>query len=528
MLVFTLSFGKARVDIPAVKMSEPPRERITPSEYRLPINPPVREMEGEAGSDMGQNVLNGGEGAQADTLVRDFQGFQYTYWYPPDPQIAAGNDHVVVAVNGGFRIFLKDGTLLYDNTLTGFFSPLYPDSGSVFDPKVTYDPLVDRWYVLAVYVSYSPERSFYYLAVSQTSDPMGGWYYYKLDATLDGSTPTSHLADYPDLGFNDRWIVLTSNQFTFSWNYRYGKVRFLRKSEALTGNITGWVDFWGSDLDTYTYTIRPIRSMEFVERFYLVKRRGSYLTVWVVDGPDTAPTLYPPTYLPSSFSSSTDSVPQRGTSVKLESGDFFGILGATYLGGKIYFTFGETHPLDPVYSSSRLIIVDTTFSLVENVRLYEPNESWIYPYVGVSPKGLAVVFTRVSPGRYPSVYYVSRSAWDTAFSSPRPLKEGLTWYVKVYNSRNRWGDYFGAAMDPVDSSVWIVGEYSQDTNRWSVWVGNVRFNRTTAVLEYTDTVVGKPFLYDVAGRRVSPEVVSRRKGIYFYRKDGAVRKIIVF
>ncbi len=511
-----------------MRTSEPPRERVPTSAYRIPINPPVRETNSDMEIGGGAEAPVGGEGIRTDTLVRDFQGFQYTYWYPPDPQIAAGTDHVMVVVNGGVRIFRKDGTVLYDNTLSGFFSPIYPGSGSVFDPKVVYDPLAERWYVLSVFVSYSPESSFYYLAVSQTSDPTGGWFYYKLDATLDGSTPTPHLADYPGLGFNDRWIVITSNQFTFSWSYRYGKVRFLSKAEVLAGSVSGWTDFWDDDLDTYTYTIKPVRALEPLRRFYLVKRRGPYLTVWVVEGPDTAPVLYPPTYLPSSFSSTTDSVPQRGTSVKLEAGDFFGILGATYLNGKIYFTFGETHPLNPEHSSSRLVVVDTSLSLVENVRLYEPNESWIYPYVGVSPKGIVVVFTRVSPLLYPSVYYVSRSAWDTTFSPPRSLRDGSTWYVRVYNSRNRWGDYLGAAMDPTDSSVWIVGEYSQDTNRWAVWVGNVRFGSPVSVSEYVRASTRGRYLYDVSGRRVSPEVVSRSKGIYFYREGGKIRKVIVF
>jgi len=528
MLIFLLAYGTFKGYIRKAVVSHPPTVKVRTEPSGLPINPIVREnARNHHDKTPGENGREANYGLHgSDTLIGDFQAFPYTGWYPPDPQIGVGPSHVVVVVNGGVRVFDRSGSVLYDNTLAGFFSPIYPGYGNVFDPKVAYDPLARRWYILAVYVSYSPDSAFYYLAVSQTPNPLGGWYYYALDATLDGSTPTSNLADYPGLGYNDKWIVLTSNQFTFSWSYQYGKVRVLDKAAALSGTLSGWTDFYGSDLGSYTYTIKPARSLSTSPTAFLVKRRyNDRITFFKISGPSTSPTLSLITSKYITVFSTTDSVPQMGTSTKLEAGDFAGILGATYYNGKVFLTFGESHILDPALSSSRLIVLDTTPNVLEDIPLYEDGYSWIYPYVGVSPKGLVVVFTRVGPTSYPSVYYVSRPSGDSLFSPPRPLKEGLTWYVRVYNSRNRWGDYFGAAMDPVDSTVWIVGEYSVTNDTWGVWVGRVRFLSAVKVVERLPVpLLTEGETYDLAGRRVR-EITH--PGVYFVKEGKTVRKVLV-
>ena len=47
------------------------------------------------------------------------------------------------------------------------------------------------------------------LAVSQTSDPTGNWNFYSVDA----DSTDNNWADYPSLGFNKDWIVVTANIF---------------------------------------------------------------------------------------------------------------------------------------------------------------------------------------------------------------------------------------------------------------------------------------------------------------------------
>ncbi len=55
------------------------------------------------------------------------------------------------------------------------------------------------------------------------------------------------------------------------------------------------------------------------------------------------------------------------------------------------------------------------------------------------------------------------------------LKDGRASYVAPIGGTvpvNRWGDFFGAALDPAEpGKVWVVGEYAAPTNRWGTWVG---------------------------------------------------------
>ena len=51
-----------------------------------------------------------------------------------------------------------------------------------------------------------------YVAVSQTSDPTGTWNIYNFDATGNNSD----IFDYPAMGFNKDWVVITGNVFNGS------------------------------------------------------------------------------------------------------------------------------------------------------------------------------------------------------------------------------------------------------------------------------------------------------------------------
>src|SRR5207248_832585 len=63
------------------------------------------------------------------------------------------------------------------------------------------------------------------------------------------------------------------------------------------------------------------------------------------------------------------------------------------------------------------------------------------------------------------------------------LKAGTaTLFKSSDETRNRWGDYQGAAIDPSDGSiVWIYGEWAVDLAGinndydWGTWIGQVQF-----------------------------------------------------
>ncbi len=80
----------------------------------------------------------------APTLGKTFRAIlgDSTDPFPPDHQIAAGPNNVLVATNAGYRIFDKDGRQRDSGTLVDFFSPLGAEHDDVFDPWLVYDPYI--------------------------------------------------------------------------------------------------------------------------------------------------------------------------------------------------------------------------------------------------------------------------------------------------------------------------------------------------------------------------------------------------
>ncbi len=93
-------------------------------------------------------------------------------------------------------------------------------------------------------------QAWYLLATSWTSDPLGTWCVFALDATVDGSTPTAHWADFPGLAVDDQAVYITSNQFSFptsSGTFQYSKLRILNKAQLYNNTcaLPAYTDFWG-------------------------------------------------------------------------------------------------------------------------------------------------------------------------------------------------------------------------------------------------------------------------------------------
>jgi len=459
-----------------------------------------------------------------DTLIRDFEGIRYTRWIPPDPQLAAGGTHVGVVVNSNIAFLRKEsGEVDYSNSLRGFFISVIPYGGLAFDPKIAYDIPAGRWLVLALYYNSASRASYYLLAVSEGDDPLGGWYYYLIDAKYDDTTYRDNWADYPEIGFNDRWIVLTSQQVGFSGYDYYPKVRLLNKDSAYSGTLSGWIeDFTGSDLGCIYNWPRVSRSTyDYSRDIYVIAFNHMYR----ISGPTSSPQISPCITLSLSPFSAPPNAPQGGGYDPLEVAPAtFQVL---YMDGKLYYTFQEEHPLQSTLASGRFVVLDTAGFVSEDVALYESGMSWIYPAVAVSPKGVAVSFTRVGTleGDYPSAAYVARSSSDPAFSPPRVYGDGTTWYFNDHGyGRNRWGDYFGGAADPADSSLWVIAEYPPDDTLWTTHVANISFSRVS-VMEAVSSPADMPArVYSVDGRLVpSP----RARGIYFTVEGGKVRKLLL-
>ncbi|MGH7913501.1 MAG: hypothetical protein ACREPW_02470, partial [Candidatus Binataceae bacterium] len=109
---------------------------------------------------------------------------------PPDTDGAVGPNNLMVAVNSQVVIQDRAGMTLSAVAITGFWSSL--GVSDAFDPHVIYDPYGKRWIFSAASGEGSANAAIL-IAVSQSTDPTGGWNLYKIPVDPSGAD----WGDYP-------------------------------------------------------------------------------------------------------------------------------------------------------------------------------------------------------------------------------------------------------------------------------------------------------------------------------------------
>jgi len=130
---------------------------------------------------------------------------------PPDTMGAVGPDHIVELINGRYSVYRKqDGVLLQTSTLSEFWSNAGLAFFFVFDPRILYDPVSQRWFASS---TEGDGSSFLLLAVSNSADPTAGW----LGLQIGVADPTDPMRlrfpDFPTLGYDRDGVYLAANMF---------------------------------------------------------------------------------------------------------------------------------------------------------------------------------------------------------------------------------------------------------------------------------------------------------------------------
>jgi hypothetical protein len=427
-------------------------------------------------------------GIASHTLVQDFQGINNTGWYPPDPVIATGPNHVVVVVNSHWSAYTKAGSLATGPTsLSNFFSSVDPPGDFVFDPKVIYDHYRDRFIILAPATNFSDSAA-YMVAASNSSDPTGSWWFYSLDATLDDTTQSSNWADFPGLGFDEEALYITSNQYAFSGGFQYAKLRIVHIDSLYSGAPAVWVDFWDmrNQFGNRIFTLKPAHTFNGSgDPEYLLNTRPggtNYVNLWSVTDPSGTPTLTREADLIIRNYSAPPNAEQMGSGTRIHTGDSRthdimardGILYAA-------FTESEDWGSGGTESAIRFLKIDAVSEVVlEDITFGSNNLYYFYPNVYADELGdVVMVYNRSGTSEYVGVHFTAKLVSSNIWEASQLLKAGEAPYVRLDGfNRNRWGDYSGAALDPTGAtprSIWIYGEYARPSNQWRTWIGEVSF-----------------------------------------------------
>ncbi|MBN1634775.1 MAG: T9SS type A sorting domain-containing protein [Ignavibacteria bacterium] len=417
-------------------------------------------------------------------------------WQPADADIAVGPLHVVVVTNEQFHIYARNNSLslLQTNTFQNFCNR---PGKSLFDPKVIYDPWRNRWVMLVL--EKEGLLSYYWVIVSQTNNPTGNWWIYKLNAHVDGSTTTSNWADYPGLGFtgftgNDSTtVVITSNQYNQSNSFQYAKIRILKGKQLFAGAPVGWWDYINmqDQSGNKSFTIKPAAQWFSTSNgtIYLLNTKsgsGSVITVWRINNPTwwsggisitrqstiTVNAYSIPTDMKQPGSVRVDAFDCRTQDVTYMVGKNTSNVNKAFLytaiPSKYIWTAADTNSVLNYY---KLNITDNTVDVQGSIGLTgfwytfpKPVPMFRSPYVGDS---VYIAFTRGSSTTYAETRVISHDK-ATGFGGSVLIQSGTGHY-----GGTRFGDYSGAAIDPAQNGRAYITTMRNRSGGWGTGIGLV-------------------------------------------------------
>jgi hypothetical protein len=395
---------------------------------------------------------------------------------PPDTQLAAGPTAIAEATNDTLSVWSKSGTLTAAADLNAFF--VVPSGQSFTDPRILYDAQSGRFFLSGWSLDSTDTDTTTYLAVSDTSNPAGGWTSYEVN-----SSTTGELTDQPMIGVCSDKVVMAWDDYappsgSTTPAFDGSALLVFQKSDLLAGVSSPGV---ASELDPTQFRFVPAQALSPSSTCY----------VTVNDSPDLIPTSSTPPPSPTIGVIALTGTPDSTTGVSLtetnpsitatsappapaqpsgttndtENDDRF--ISAVWQNNELWTS--ATDSCTPTGDTTarncmRLIEVNTAGSgtpVVQDEDLATSGLDEYYPGVSLSYNGdLFVSYTASSSTVDPGAYAViSPSASGTAFTSPITIEAGSASYDGGTGAR--WGDYSAAAPDPaLPGAVWVAAEYA--------------------------------------------------------------------
>lgn len=365
---------------------------------------------------------------------------------PADVQIAVGPGGIVEAVNSSAAVYALTagapqlrGTLSLGQLFSG--GGIDRSSDDTTDPRIVYDPGTGR-FLSAMFDIRRQETD---VAVSLTPDPVG--------ARAVAAIGSRGCPDQPRLGFSSVVVVLTDDVFsTCQGRGRFvgGDIVVLLKEDLLAGRSPRVARFGPS---AQYGAITPALTTSPTDYLVTVADGGASIGVIRVDSADVTQLPVATVGLARPLRGPGEA-PQRGSRVAIDAGDDR-VQNAFFQDGTLWLTAADRCPgsgrscarvigIDP---AGPTVLVDRTLAL--------PSSRWLlYPAIAPDSRGNVVVaFEYSSAADYPSLAWTYMRP-DGSFGAPADAFRGT-----APNDSERFGDYSGAASDPLTPSrVWIAGE----------------------------------------------------------------------
>lgn len=421
----------------------------------------------------------------------------------PDTIVAASESRVLEATNYALRLTNRQGGRALVTTLRNLFA----ETGALhlFDPRVYFDRLSGRFFVVASGIDFNTEKSFVYLGVSRSSTPSSlaapaDWCTYRL-----GSGVVWSWNDYPALGVNERWVAISTNQFTYpdvAGEIRFGYVMLygFNKQELVDnadgcGDVSLFRHVVTRDLteQIWAFTLQPAQhytesGLAGTPLFFFSSDpvSGPYYVLWRFEDTGNPKPRLSSTILTADDAATTPpNAPQR-SGADLDTGGKR-IMQVAFRDGRIWavHTTGCRLGAGENESCVRALEItptdaDATLSYQET---YGGGDGWFFwmPGIAINELGDVVVpFQRSRGDRNFGAAFNGKRASDSEFDAVRLLVRGKC-PIESFDGygRNRTGDYVGAQTDPAGNlAFWIAAEFPDrfaSECRWKTRVARVLY-----------------------------------------------------
>lgn len=474
-------------------------------------------------------------------------------YVPPDPNGDVGPTYYIQAVNTTIGIYNKNtGARLVVTQLDTMFASVGGCSTAVSnystDPGALYDPLSGRWFISIVAANDSVSAggpTYACIAVSKTSDPVsGGWYLYAIQVDA------MNFFDNPQLGIWPDGIYLTGNRFKdFEATFIGSRIWSFNRAQLIGGGAVQTVYF---DVDSTKYfgllpsnlrgTPPPAGSPNYLVAMDLFHTPATSLFVWKfhVDWKTIANSTFtgPATLTVAPYTHSRRySVPQPSGGELLDNRADWLMHQAQYrnIGGVESLWISHTavpSGLSGNYNGVtglgwyelRNLSAPTPAVYQEGTYLPDTTYRWMGSLAVDNAGNMAIGYSASSASVFPSLRYAGRLVSDplNLLGQGEATLFAGTGYQS--NSYNRWGDYSGMSIDPVDDcTFWYTNEYyaTSAAFSWHTRIGSFKYPactpRSTGIIRGSIKILppGTP----VSGTLVTAEpgsylAVSNASGAY--------------
>lgn len=414
-----------------------------------------------------------------------FPGTGFTGYFPPDCDVSVSNNWVVSTVNTTIAFYNKrTGTKTFEQDMGVFFQSEIQGE-LISDPKVFFDVASRRWFTLIIEVggifdSTKTKESKQLVAVSDDEDPNGTWTRYRIDSSLGADTNLLWL-DYPGFGASSDTVVITGNMFPFSAGGYGGNIFIvMSKASLLNGTTVTTTKFQDPQASTTKVAISSDT------------REGTVYTIGDYDGANlkmhairggagssprlTSTLLRVPNY-------ANPAVPVPGPSGHDMDRFDARIYNANYRNGRVVAAHGINVPGGDSRQLVRWYEILTnswpdagkTPAVRQTGNIFGgAGEHLHMPAININQKNdISVVFSRSSSSTQADLVYAAHRASDPAGVVGRPQLIAKSAGLYGGTGENRWGDYFGLAIDPVDQKTfWGYGQVSRADGGWATFVAS--------------------------------------------------------